>query len=164
MKNFRITIFVVIALLITSCSVKEIMQNVGVSKPTVSFDNVSINDISFDGLTLLFDFKVNNPNAIGIILSGFDYDLKINKSSFLAGNQDKGLSIKSKGSSVIQIPVSVTFKELIATYQSLKSKDSTDYSLAGSVLFNLPVLGNIKVPLCNSGHFPCHQYSFICGK
>ena len=149
------TITILILLLfISACSVQEILKNAGVSKPVVKYEKVNITGLSFDGIDLMFDFSIDNPNALGINLAGFDYNVKINNNSFVSGNQEKKISIPSRGKNNIQIPVSLSFSELINTYKSFSDRDSVDYGLAGSFAFDLPVIGKVSVPYSTSGNFP----------
>lgn len=150
-KNLLIPL---LALFLVSCSVQEIMKTAGISKPIVKFQNMKIDDLSFEDVNLLFNFTIDNPNAIGIDLAGFNYDVKISDNSFVAGNQDKGLKIQSRGQSTMQIPVKLNFSELVGMYNALKSRDSVDYKLSGDFIFNLPVLGNVSVPYATAGMLP----------
>lgn len=139
---------------LSACSVQEIMQTAGVSKPTVKYENVSISSLSFESIGLVFDFSINNPNALGVTLAGFDYDVKINNNSFVSGDQQKELTIPSRGKNNIQIPVTLSFTELVNMYKSFADRDSVDYGLSGSFAFNLPVLGKVSVPYSAAGNFP----------
>ena len=139
---------------LTSCSVQEILKNAGISKPVVKYENVKISALSFEGVDLVFDFSIDNPNALGINLAGFNYDVNINGTSFVSGNQEEKISIPSRGKNNIQIPVSLSFSELVKTYKSFSNRDSIDYGLAGSFAFDLPVIGKVSVPYSASGNFP----------
>lgn len=155
MKKFVKGIFFILPVLfLFSCSVQEILKTAGVSKPIVKYERVKISGLSFDGIDLMFDFSINNPNALGVSLAGFDYDVEINGNSFISGEQDKKITIPSKGKDIIQIPVSLSFSELIGTYKSFADRDSVDYGLAGSFAFDLPVIGKVSVPYSASGNFP----------
>ena len=59
-----------------------------------------------------FDIKIDNPNNIAIDLAGLDYGLKINQSSLFSGTKNDPLNIGAKGSSTIQIPLSLKYEDI----------------------------------------------------
>ena len=91
---------------------------------------------------------------MSIELVGFDYDLKINDTSFLKGQQDKVSKIAARGDSDLQIPVTVNFKNLYETFKTLKQQDSTAYQIGCGVSFDLLGLGKTRVPLKAEGELP----------
>lgn len=123
-------------------------------KPDVSFQNVSLVRLSLDSVDLLFDLQIDNPNAFGVSLAGFDYDMLLNQNSFLSGVQNDKQSIPANGSSTVQLPVTLAFSKIYQTLQSLSDADSTDYRLDLSFSFDVPILGVVKVPASKSGRLP----------
>ena len=93
---FRGSLVVLITGAISCSSVQELLET-GVQKPRVEFVGMKLTGLSFSDLDLLFDLKVTNPNVVGITMAGFDYDFLINSRSFVNGNQDKGMTIASRG-------------------------------------------------------------------
>lgn len=143
------------AFILTACSVFEsIIKQTNVQKPTVEFTNAKISGLSFDKIDLLFDIKIKNPNAVGINLSGFDYDLLINQNSFISGQQNDPIEIKAQGENVIQLPVSLKFLDIYNTYSDLKNNTESKYQIKCGLNFNLPVLGETRIPISKSGDIP----------
>jgi len=68
---------------IAGCSALRDFANI--QQPSVDFNRVSIQSISFDGIDLLFDFEVNNPNQVGVDASEYSYEFFIND-NWCAGN------------------------------------------------------------------------------
>ena len=156
-KYIKISIFLLAFSLmsINSCSLfKNVVSKVKVSKPEVSVISVKIDTLSFTYANLLFDLKVKNPNSIGVRLNRFDYDLLIEGTSFLSGKQDKVLQIEGNSESIIQLPLTVIYKNLFTTYQSIKEKDSSHYQLESHFSFDVPVLGEVTVPVRKEGELP----------
>jgi LEA14-like dessication related protein len=150
------------AFILTACSVFEsIIKQTNVQKPTVEFTNAKISGLSFDKIDLLFDIKITNPNAVGINLSGFDYDLLINQNSFISGQQNDPLEIKAQGENVIQLPVSLKFLDIYNTYTDLKNNTESKYQIKCGLNFNLPVLGETRIPISKSGDIPLLQFPKI---
>ncbi|GAB4377269.1 MAG: hypothetical protein Kow0042_24760 [Calditrichia bacterium] len=132
-------------------TVKELVK---IQKPDVSVEQVRVTGLSFDGTDLLFDIKIRNPNQLSATLFGFDYNLFINETSFLQGKQDTEQRIEALGESHIQLPISLSFKDLYQTVQTLRDKDSSAYRLECGFTFDLPVLGATRIPLTQKGTLP----------
>ncbi len=154
-KGRNLILLVVLGLFFFGCSeLLQILQTASVQKPAVKVQKVKLKGLNFDKADLDFVLAVDNPNAVAIHLNGFDYSLLINNNEFLKGDQKKETKIEARGSSTLDIPVSLTFKKLYRTYQSLKNADSLHYTLKTGLLFNLPVLGNVRIPVQTSGKLP----------
>jgi len=152
-KNILQTIAITAALthLFGCATLKEIA---GIQKPAAEVRDVRLTGISFENLNLVFDMKITNPNPLSVSLSGFDYDFQIADASFLKGNQTKSISINAMGESLLEIPLTISFRNLYGAFQALKSEDSTKYKLLCGLSFNLPVLGAIRIPVSKSGTLP----------
>lgn len=153
-KYFVAAAIIVGCCIVLSCSVQQILDELNVQKPDVRLKDVKLSGLSFDAADLVFDFTIQNPNGIGIQLAGFNYDFQINDNSFLSGNQEKGLAVAARGQSSIQLPLSLKYQDIFQTYNSLQNRDSSDYALFCEFIFDLPILGPVKIPLKKSGHFP----------
>jgi len=145
-------ISLLLILILMSCAALQEMINI--EKPTAKVRNVRLTGLSLQQIDLLFDVDIFNPNALSVNLAGFDYDFLLSGSSFLKGQQDKQLTIASRGNSNVEVPVSIAFKEIYQTYQSLKNQDSTDYKIICGLVFDLPVFGKTRIPVSQSGNLP----------
>jgi LEA14-like dessication related protein len=123
-------------------------------KPLVSFQGVHLDKISFQSVDLLFDLKIDNPNAFGVSLAGFDYEFFINQNRFLKGVQDEKQSIAANTSSTVQFPLGLDFADLYNTFNDLKNTDRTTYQINLGFSFDVPIIGVIKVPVSKAGTFP----------
>ncbi len=136
----------------SSCA--KLNQLSKIQKPSVQVTQVRFAGLNFDGIDLVFDIEVKNPNSLGINLSEFDYDLKINGNKFLSGSNPKGLRIAANGYELINFPVSLKFKEIYNTFSGIQKEDSSQYEINLGFAFNLPIIGDVRVPLTHSGNFP----------
>ena len=135
-----------------SCS--SLRDAANVQEPNVSFQDMSIDRITFDGVTLLFDFEVENPNSFGVSGSGYNYEFFINESSFISGIEEEDFSLGRESKQTIQVPVTLNFNEVYNSFRSLVQQDSLSYALDTEVEFDSPVLGSRKVPVRASGELP----------
>lgn len=148
----RFFLFVLVALL-SGCS--TLQKTLDVKKPEATVAGVSIKDISLEAVTLLVDVNVANPNAFKLNTAGFDLDLMINQSKLVTLAQpDSSLSLPAKGSANMTLPVTLTFDQLLASIGGLGDKAEVDYGIEGDVAINLPVLGDIDIPVDYAGVLP----------
>jgi len=137
---------------IAGCSALRDFANI--QQPSVDFNRVSIQSISFDGIDLLFDFEVNNPNQVGVDAAEYSYEFFINDNSFITGRQVENLRINRLSTSFVQIPVSLNYSEVMNTFSSLVRRDSLSYRIASEVQFDIPGLGRRMVPVSAAGELP----------
>jgi len=115
---------------------------------------MSIQTIDFDGVTLLFDFDVTNPNRLDVSAESYNYEFFINGQSFINGTQEERLEIGSQSTSTVQVPVSMTFSNLYESFRSVLQQDSISYRMDTAVSFSLPVIGSRTVPVQAEGDLP----------
>ena len=125
-----------------------------IQQPSIDFNRLSIQSISFDGIDLLFDFEVNNPNQVGVDATEYSYEFFINDNSFIRGRQEENLRINRLSTSFVQIPVSLNYSEVLNTFTSLVRRDSLSYRIASEVQFDIPGLGRRTVPVSAAGELP----------
>jgi LEA14-like dessication related protein len=132
----------------------NLLKKGSIEEPDVKVTKTRLADLSFSQVDLVFDIQIDNPNPVGISLAGFDYDLLLNNISFLKGEQEQALKIKANDVATIQLPLSLLFENIYTTYQRLKNEDIASYTLNTGLTFDLPVLGELRIPVSTSGEFP----------
>lgn len=125
-----------------------------VQKPSVSVEDVRISDFNFQRMELIYDIKIKNPNAVGVQLLSYDYQLDINENMIIQGDQAEKTTIESSGESVIQVPVSVSFTDIYNTITNIAGADSASYAFSSNLSFDLPVLGQTNLPVQKEGEIP----------
>jgi LEA14-like dessication related protein len=155
-SQFRWTIKLISLVLllgfIHSCA--QISELANISKPSLSVVDMNITGLTLQDIELTADVEINNPNNVGIDLSSYSYALDINNTNFAAGDEQRGMTIKAKNRSIIQVPVTLTYTELLQTFQSMKDRDESDYNFSADFGFDLPVLGTVNVPVQYNGKIP----------
>jgi LEA14-like dessication related protein len=151
-KDVRQLLCIVSLLLCTSCAT---LSNVAkFRKPEVAVQEIRIERLSFTSADLLCNLTVKNPNPVGLRLSRFEYDLLIEGSSFIAGVQESGLQIQAEGSSPVELPLNIVYKNLYEGFRALTGRDAAEYRLKLSFSFQVPVLGDVTVPVTTEGELP----------
>jgi len=154
----RSSIFIIFTIL-ASCSTLQELANI--QKPEVSVDTFRISGLNFNQLDLLFDLGIENPNPLAITLAGLTYELYLNDQSFVKGTADSTQVIAAKAKSQLEIPVSLNFKDIYQTYQSLKNQDSSDYRMQIGLTFDLPVIGRTTLPISKEGQVPLIKFPSV---
>lgn len=137
---------------LTGCNTLKDLANI--KKPSVSYSKMVIDDISFKDVTLLFDFEITNPNSFGVSANQYQYEFFINGTKFVSGIQNEDLFIQAESTSIVQVPVSLTFSEVYNTIGSLVRQDSMAYRLSTEVEFNVSGIGAQRVPVSVDGELP----------
>ncbi len=151
-KYFQYTFLALLFISLTSCATLRDAANI--QEPQVRYANMSIQTIDFDGVTLMFDFTVTNPNRLDVSAESYNYEFFINGQSFIKGKQEEKLEISSESTSIVRVPVSMTFANLYESFRSVLRQDSISYRMDTAVSFSLPVLGLRTVPVQAEGDLP----------
>lgn len=153
MRILKLFTLAVTALLVTSCA--TLQEYAELQKPTAKIQDVKITGISFQDVTLQFDMAVSNPNPIGLNSSGLDYALSLEGSEFISVNDpNRNIAISSLGSSMVSLPITLNYEGAYKLISGLRNKESLNYGLAAGLFFDLPVIGQIRVPVSYEGVVP----------
>ncbi len=142
-------------LMLSGCSkILQLVNHLQIERPTAKVQSVKLKAVSFSGAQLAFQIKIINPNALKINLAGLDYNLKINTKDFINGEHKDPLVIAPKDSSMITVPISLNYKKVFATLKSIAGNKKPNYQFSGGLIFNLPVLGKVRIPVNFKGNIP----------
>jgi LEA14-like dessication related protein len=142
------------AVFLASCSSLQSILRGRIEKPRVSMVSAKVERLSFVEADLLFDIKIENPNRSGLKLAGLDYSLFIDEARFLEGVQDRNVAIEPRGDSNVQLPLTVRYEELFRAVARHVDEKSAKYRLELGLRFELPALGETRVPLSAEGEIP----------
>jgi LEA14-like dessication related protein len=137
------------ALALSACSglgLERVFQ-----QPTVELEGAQVLGLDLQRADLRFDFRVGNPNGVTLPLSGIDYELLVNGGRLLQGTQDRRIDIAPRGESRVELPVSVRYQDLIEAWRSLRDRDRSGYEIRADFLFDVPLLGQVRVPVKERG-------------
>ncbi|MCF8067544.1 MAG: LEA type 2 family protein [Desulfobacterales bacterium] len=146
-KKLNLFLICLMTLSIGSCaSLQQLIQ-----EPVVEFETMSVEDMTlFDG-TFLFNFKITNPNPLGISVRRVNYDLKINGKPFIKSILSEGIRLPAGGSGFMELPVSISYMDIFETVSDFINNDTVKYDLAcdftiGSFTIPYQTSGEINVP------------------
>jgi LEA14-like dessication related protein len=121
--------------------------------PSVSFERIDLERISWQDIDADFVFSVKNPNPLEIDLARFDYDLAFSGIDWVSGDNPDGLVLAASGSSEWALPMHIVFQELYDLVQATKGEDTIPFELQGSFGFDTTI-GAIDLPYHANGGFP----------
>ena len=153
-----VCLFCVVILLVACSGLKELAETAKVERPEVEIVGSKLTGLSFRDIDFMFDVRIQNPNSLGVKLSGFDYDFLINENSFINGDQEEGMEIKAQGEHTVHLPVSFEFSSLYQAFQSLRQNDNSTYELKCGFSFELPILGPVRIPVSTKGDVPLIKF------
>ena len=144
----------VILVLFFSCSALDSVIRDNVQKPKVSFQSAELVGLSFSDADMLFVLEIENPNPFGVHMAGFDYDFKIDDATFVNGTKDDRLDIDAGGTSTVELPLNLIYRDLFNSFSNLVDRDESTYEITLGFSFDLPVLGMIRIPVSREGEIP----------
>jgi LEA14-like dessication related protein len=123
-------------------------------EPTARITGARLAAISFSEVDMVFDLEVSNPNEVEVSLAGFDYDLQLNERPFLNGSNEEGFTLSAGGSTTIELPVTLVYREVFELLTSVPEDRETPYALEVGFTFDVPGLGDVRVAANREGTVP----------
>ena len=121
-----------------------------VQKPTVEFDRLVIREISLTGQTLVFQFKLTNPNRLSLKLVDLTYELTAGGQDFGLGRLKAPVAVTGGATTVMELPLRLDHLKLLSGAGEMLRSGQLDYRLNGrlrSGLVSLPFSKNGKVEI-----------------
>jgi LEA14-like dessication related protein len=147
-------------LLLTGCEIAKTLESTGlVKRPTVTLQQLTVTGLDSEGVGLNLGIAVNNPNPITLQLADVGYQLHINGKSLVSGRQADGVALKANDTSMLQVPIHLSFRDLSSIGQGLWQQKSAQYELTTQVGIQLPGLGSVPFTNQQSGTLPLPEIS-----
>ena len=123
-------------------------------KPRVRVLGADVTNVSLTSADLIFDFSVENPNGLSLVLDAVGYRLRVNGEPFLDGSSDRRTEIAARGASRVQLPVTLRYADILRVVRLLEGERSAGYELDADFRFDVPVIGGLTVPVRKRGDIP----------
>ena len=120
------------------------------TKPTVTFREVKVIDVDSKGMSLNLLLNVNNPNSYDITLDGYKYSFTILDLPLGTGEKKEVVQFPGRKATDIQVPVRVTYGNLLDIIMKLPNPTSIPYQLEAGLDIVTPV-GTLNFPVTTSG-------------
>ena len=122
--------------------------------PKISLKNVAVSDISLTRAKVQLILGIENNNPFAVKLNGLQYGLKLGGKEFARGEMRAVPAVDEKGVSTLTIPMKVNFFKLGRSVYRLLKETSSMYELSGEMKFDIPRLGEKRIPFSQTGSVP----------
>ncbi|KAB2597783.1 desiccation protectant protein Lea14-like protein [Pyrus ussuriensis x Pyrus communis] len=122
-----------------------------VPKPDASLTGVDFKKVSFDSADYIAKVAVNNPYPHPIPICEIKYTLKSIGNVIASGNMPDPGSIKASGTTLLEVPVKVPHSIIVTLVKDIATDWDIDYELDLGLIIDLPLVGNITIPLNRKG-------------
>ncbi|XP_057790712.1 desiccation protectant protein Lea14 homolog [Salvia miltiorrhiza] len=129
--------------------VTEKLTNVAVPEATIA--DVDLKGFGLDGITLLAKVTVSNPYGVPIPIGEIAYAVKSNERVIASGTIPDPGSLKASDSTHLEVTVKVPHSAAISLVRDIGGDWDIDYTLALGLIIDLPVVGNITIPISYQG-------------
>ena len=147
-------------LLLSACT--SIQQIVDMQKPDARVSGVALSSLSLTDVTLLVDVVLSNPNPMTLKAADFDLNLLIDGHRLASLSEpDTQVAVPARGTQTVQFPLTFTFREVAAALGGIKGRNMLDYAVEGKVRVDMPVLGEVNIPVSFSDVLPVPQLPVI---
>lgn len=122
--------------------------------PKISLKNVAVSDISLTHARVSLTLGIENDNPFAVKLDGLQYGVKLGGNTFAAGETRTVPQVNENGISTIAIPLELNFFKLGRSVYSLLKEASSGYELTGEMRFDIPKIGEQRIPFRREGKVP----------
>jgi len=141
----KTALIVSILMMMSGCAViQEFVQ-----KPQISFEGLSLKNMSLSEGDMVFRLRVTNPNPMGATLRNVSYNLKINDREFLKDVLEQNITLAAGGSSMVEVPLTINYLNFFESVRDFIGSDKIVYDLSGSA-----GIGPFDIPYHTNGDFP----------
>ena len=145
---------VLAVLTLTTAACGTVASALNIVNPTYSLRNfqphvaialpLSASAIDFD-----FDLGVDNPNTVGLRMSGINFDVLVNGNRLLTSQSSNGIDIPAKGYSAVHLRSRVGYSEIRNIWQQVADViqgNRANYEVRGTAYYDTPV-GRMNFPV-----------------
>ncbi|HWS73085.1 MAG TPA: LEA type 2 family protein [Thermoanaerobaculia bacterium] len=121
-----------------SYSIRDIRPRVAIALP------LSASTIDFD-----FNLGVDNPNSVGLRLSGVDFDLLVNGNQLVRSSSVDSVQIPARGLGLVRLRTSVGYNQIRSIFTQvadLIQGNRAQYQVRGNAYYDTPV-GRLTFPV-----------------
>ncbi|CAO2186271.1 unnamed protein product [Urochloa humidicola] len=132
-----------------------------VEKPEAELADVSVGHVGRDGATLASRIDVRNPYSHAIPVCEISYSLRSAGREVASGTMPDPGSLTAGDATRLDVPVKVPYDFLVSLVRDAGSDWDIDYEMRVGLTVDLPVVGNLTLPLTKSGELKLPTLSSI---
>lgn len=121
-------------------------------EPVVKFRDLRVRGLGATGGALDVELSIYNPNNYSLNAKRFTYRLLVDSTEIANGELQDLFTVRSGDSTIVTIPVNFTYAGLGTAGNTLLSRGTVDYRVAGDVTVGTPI-GDFTRPYSQRGTF-----------
>lgn len=123
---------------------------------SISLEEKRVQDLNFSGLSLVFYLNIANSSSKPFYISSYDYRLVTNGREYLSLKTvlENKIEIDAKSSSLISLPLKITYDLLFQNVKGIEEEDKAFCYLAGGLTFSGKGKKEERLPFAFSAEFP----------
>jgi LEA14-like dessication related protein len=123
-------------------------------EPRLQFKDVAVEALDFDGATVALDYRLVNPNGVGLTLARVTYGLWLEGRQVTRGEVEGGVTIPASGEVPVRFTARLPFAEVPRLLELVTRGGGTvPYAVRGVVGVRTP-FGELDLPVEHSGQVP----------
>ncbi|GLT84623.1 hypothetical protein SLE2022_028440 [Rubroshorea leprosula] len=122
-----------------------------IKKPEATLTDVNMKKFSREGVELNAKVSVNNPYGHPLPICEVSYELKSVGRAIASGNMPDPGSLKASDTTMLEVPVKVPYSILVSLARDIGADWDIDYELEVALTIDLPIIGDLKIPLSTKG-------------
>ncbi len=123
-------------------------------EPEVKVTKSHLVGLTLSKALLEVELEVHNPNRYPIVMGALDFQLDLQGSKIISGQQPQGNNLAAGEKQQLVLPLEIEFAELSQFISNLSELNALTYSVAGGMTFNIPVVGPLRAPYQVKGSLP----------
>ncbi|XP_058743105.1 uncharacterized protein LOC131615933 [Vicia villosa] len=127
---------------------------IGFGKPTADVKGIHIPTVNLHKIDLVVDVLIKNPNPVPIPLIDINYLIESDGRKLVSGLIPDAGTIHSHGEETVKIPLTLIYDDIKKTYSDIKPGSIIPYLIKVDLIFDVPVLGRLTLPLDKTGKIP----------
>ena len=112
----------------------------GFKDPIVNFNDLQVEGIGTKGGTVDVVLSIYNPNGYRLDATNLTYRLLVDTTAVGEGVYNTHFAVQSGDSSIVRLPVNLSYSGLAAAAKQLKEKGSVNYRVIGDVTVSLSLI------------------------
>ncbi len=122
----------------------------------ISLEEKQIQDLSLEGLSLVFYVKIKNSTRSTYYLSGYSYRFVVNQNDYVRLEMplENEIKIDPLSDTLLSFPLRITYSHLFQAVSGVEKEDKAVCYLAGTMRFSDGKKDKGKLPFAFSGEFP----------
>ncbi|XP_057441459.1 uncharacterized protein LOC130733335 [Lotus japonicus] len=133
---------------------EKIEEAIGFGKPTADVSGIHIPSINIHKVDLVVDVLIKNPNPVPIPLIDINYLIESDGRKLVSGLIPDAGTIHAHGEETVKIPVTLIYDDIKQTYADIKPGSIIPYRVKVDLIFDVPILGRLTLPLEKTGEIP----------